>query len=281
MASEFSVALARFVELYRHDPWSVASFLDGDFSSETLEVDKNGNREAELTIAKRTLIDTPDVNSLLRLSLDSFSAVEAKDITYEHWYRSQEVWNVDLNFIAEFFAEKLGKSPEEALHWIFNEVRKSQADTARKPDFNVLFTLRFASQLDTMVEKLNGLDDLTCSEILSNPVRKLLQEAHDCFLHGLEAASAITCGAALEETLKEVLPHCDERWDLGQLLQDAKESSLLSDDEWGMGDDVREFRNLAAHNPKEFSRRSQVQKISLLSNTRAVVEILLREKQES
>lgn len=280
MASEFSVALARFVEVYRHDPISVTSFLDSDFSSETLEAEKDGNREAAFTIAKRTLIDVPEVDSLLRLSLDSFSPIESDDITYERWRRRLEDWNCDVKKIAEELAKNLGKSSDEALFWLFSETRKSGVDKAKKPDFHAIFAWEFTLKLDSMVDKFNGLDDLTCSEILSDSVQRLLQEAHYCFLHGLEAAAAITCGAALEETLKEILPHRNERWDLGQLLQEAKDIFLLGDEEWGMGDDVREFRNLAAHDPKEFSRRSQIQKISILSNTRAVVEILLRKNQE-
>jgi hypothetical protein len=211
--------------------------------------------------------------------------IESDEVTFERWCRLIEVFRPGSSEkLIELFGRdpKLnGKSREEILFWLYSEGLKRQVEEAMKPDYHAIFTWQFALKLDLMIDKFNCLEELTCNEILSASVRGLLQESHYCFLHDLEKAAAITCGAALEEALKEVIPHRDGRWNLDQLLQDARDRSLLTDEEWGMADDVREFRNLAAHDPSEFTHRSRIQKISLLSNTRAVIEILLRKHQES
>ncbi len=150
--------------------------------------------------------------------------------------------------------------------------RQEQLSPAQSADLGLYFAKDFVSNLDQMVSRAEALDRVEYSEILSATQKSLLREAHRCYLHRFDAATVVMCGAVLEQTLKDVLKL---DWKFDQLLQEAEERNLLKPEEYGMADDVRELRNEAVHDLTTFLKRPERQRATILSNTRAVVGILL------
>jgi len=155
---------------------------------------------------------------------------------------------------------------------------QEQLSSAQPTDLGLFFAKDFVSNLDQYVSRSEEFDQVEYSENLSPNQKLLFRQAHRCYLFGFEAATVIMCGAILEQTLKDVL-----RLDLNlrELLKEAEVCGLLAPEEWGMGDDVRELRNEALHNLSKFLKRPEHQRATILSNTRAVVGILLSGNSET
>jgi hypothetical protein len=139
------------------------------------------------------------------------------------------------------------------------------------PDVALFFAKEFALNLDHIASGVEGFDRLNCDEIEEPHFRRLLLEAHRCYLYGFDYACAIWCGAILEEALRTVL-RSDAKLD--ESSWDALQNHLLTEEQYRMADEVRELRNDAAHNPVRFVQRSKVIHASMLANTRAVLVAL-------
>lgn len=269
MASEFASLLARFVEVYRYCPDDLKRLLnDKEMWSEYLDHRKKGDRDAENQLSSRALFELrPEQNAEL---LDGFESIPSGELG-DDFYR-QVFENADLDSLAD----SLGLSREDVIPYMVTQIKIQRGHDTERPDFHSAVTLDFATRVDAIVERFSHLENLGLSGLPANR-RELLKESHRCYLYGLEAATAITCGAVLEDSLREIIPNSDGlKFD--QLLETARKSQVFSWEEWGSGDDIREFRNLAVHDPEEFYRRLQAQKSDLLGNTRKLIEILLQKR---
>lgn len=270
MSSQFATYLKAFLQLYLRDPDGLFGSLDGAAQGASAWLKDEQEVEQTIKVRLEALKEALEKSSLLRF--------ETNNSTQDPQFQINE--NTKTLTLDELKAKYLNRTFVANL----SEPEPGDLLSNKMDGSEFLLTWHYASKLEDMAIKLTSFDDLVISDIVSSSVRTLLQEAHFCFLQGLEAASAITAGAALEETLREVLgiSKDQERKQLCQLLKEAKKRSILIDeDDWKMANAVRESRNFAAHNPKEFLRGSQLQKIGILDNARKVIEKLYSHKKKT
>lgn len=272
--SEFVALFERFIELYRHSRADLALALSQEFSSESLDAEKRGNENTVADVEKRALLQDREVSALLHQTLHRFPPVESDILDERFLDETLEQNKVDINA----WAEALGVSREQLIPFLKAGIEKDEAKKAEMPDFHVYFAWDFASRIDTMVARISNLEEIKYRDVVSATTRKLLQQAHICYINGFEAATVIMCGAILEQTLKDVL---QLEGKLEQLLGAAEGCGLLTPEQWGMGDDVRELRNYAIHDLPKFLKQPEHRKATILSNTRAVVGILLSGNSDS
>jgi hypothetical protein len=270
--SQFALLLDRFIEIYRHAPDTLEALLrHGEFCDEALEARKLGSTRTVEEVGKRALLeDRLEARAMLQRTLADFPPIEKDEQSFASWEHAFRDSNrVDLDSLASSF----GMTPEEFIRSVMKSSADAAAQDALRLDFHAYFAWDFAAKVDEMVARLQGLEELEYSEILSETARRLMQQAHLCYLQGYDAATAIMCGAVLEQTLKEALHR--ESGELNDLLRDAEDASLLTPRQWGMGDDVRKLRNNAIHNLPKFLKRPEHERATVLSNTRSVVRALL------
>ena len=273
MASELATLMARFLQVYRHDPASLRRYLESNSSDEISCEDPPavlvGDQIAAALVKARTLVNSALIDQEAQQLLSTFPEIASVPFDVECHRRSFERLNLDP--LAAFLA----MNREDVVPWLIDEIRTKNSHDLSEPDFGVYFTREFLVRLDDLVSRVEGLEELEYGDIVSDNLRSLFQEAHRCYLYGFDVSAAIMCGAILEQALKETLK-------LGggmeMLLETAEGDELLSPVERGMGDDVRVLRNEAVHDYEKFMRRRQEPRATLLSNTRRVVKTLLSAK---
>lgn len=281
MASELSVWLARFIDIYEKTPdqgMSLKSFLeqpyvwsdDDDPSAET--VGSDARRGAKRT---RQFIDR---------RIPGGAAVEAEFLDLLNEFDPSR--SISAAEVHEFFGQRRkaiedgaaesGKSMEDFALNLESQAIERQRSELRSPNLHIHFLKQFAIQLDKVASRTQNLEELAYRDILVPEVRSLLHEAHYCYLFGFEAASAVMCGAVIEQLLRRAFAIPDkEDLKLESALYEARVSEKISQTIYEMAEDVRNLRNMAAHHPKTFDQQSPARKSTILSNTRAVAKAIL------
>jgi len=283
MASELSTWLARFVEIYQQSPDDGASlkcFLDRPFIwaededdaldlGTVVEDASRGSKRARQLVSKRIPGDA-QVEAEFQILLRTFEP--QRSLTIEE---AKDHFQEEREMVAEI-AEEAGVSEAEVRAQLAKLRIDRKREQLRSPDLSIYFLKKFAALLDSVVEKTRNLEELSYRDVLSEELRGLFQEAHYCYLYGLESSSAIMCGAILEEGFRKRCGYgSTQRLKLEEVIFNALEEGVISHEIFEMADEIREMRNLAAHDPKGFKDRSAGMRATILSNTRSVVKALL------
>jgi len=283
MAFDLQSLLVRFLQLYRLDPGGLEHLLV--MEADDLEKKDPGAFAWDATAAEalksRALIDSKELAESVNHLVSQFPDVPEQGPRSDDFYRLLfRGWDFDR--VAELIGSDL--RGEEFRKWYFQDIRdrdeqerQAKRSAPRKPDFATYFAWDFVFRLNSLVSRTQSLSDLEYRDIISANLRRLFQEAHRCYLGGFDVSVAVICGAILEQALKETL---NLDWKLDQMLKEAEERGVLTPEEWGMGDTVREARNYAVHDLPKFTR-PEIDKSALLSNTRNVVKKLLAAKSQA
>jgi hypothetical protein len=242
---------------------------DYDMLLDTAEIDWKESL-ADDEVEKRVLTGQKAAESELRTKI--FDRTEGTNALFSELSneKSAITRSITIDEIRKAVEEQRTRQQEKTAS---AEIEGPSPQTAgdTQPDLGLQFAKEFALNLDKLVWRVEGLDRLNDEEILDTNLRELLREAHRCFLHGFDYASAILCGAILEQALRTALT-CEAK--LEESSWEALQQGLLSEEQYRMANEVRELRNDAAHNPAHFRQYSDTVRASVLSNTRAVLVAL-------
>jgi hypothetical protein len=283
MAFDLQSLLVRFLQLYREDRADLERVL-------LLECDGFEEKDPGATawdslaadaLRERTLIDSETLSREVDRLVSLFPVIPEPGLKSEEFYRQFfRDTGRDLDRVAAAYGSDL--RGEEFEKWYIQELRAQEKEDRlqkeseqRDPDFATGFAWEFALNLPKIVSRVQSLGVLDYGDIVSDNLRALFIEAHGCYLGGREISVAIICGAILEQALKETLK---EDWKLELMLTEAEERGILTSEEWGTGDTIREIRNEAVHDLPKFMRRSEADKREMLGNTRQLVRKLLAEQ---
>jgi hypothetical protein len=146
------------------------------------------------------------------------------------------------------------------------------------PDVEVALLRRLVTQLGDVVPVLEALAATDFREIRSDGVSKLVEEAHFCFLMGLESGAAILFWAAIELALKELLTKRDaldrrlwEKITVWDLLNDAEERLGLANTIRVDAQFVYDLRKLAVHDWPKFDEEDIFKRTSLIEKSRQII----------
>jgi hypothetical protein len=297
MAFDLRSWMLRFLDIYQKDPDSIEQLL---IDAEDAQADQGATSWDGATadvLRERTLIESDEVRREVEHLIACFPGIpEGAAETFESFKRSTfEILYQDpefLNQLTEILGKTLGvnvspekvKGNEAFAQWLFergqersNRDREARSRAPVTSDrIAIHFAQQFAVGLNDMVSRAKSLENLEFADLVSNDLRELFQEAHHCYLHGRELSVAIICGAILEQALRDTLKSDCK---LEKMLEDARERGILTWEQWGTADTVRQLRNLALHDQDEFRRWSASDKAALLFNTRAAVGNLLSKEQ--
>ncbi|MGC2635814.1 MAG: DUF4145 domain-containing protein [Acidobacteriaceae bacterium] len=283
MAFDLQSLLVRFLQLYRLDREGLERLLM--LEADDLEKKDPGavawDQAAAEALRSRALIDSTELAERVSHLVSLFPDLPEPRPRSEDFLRFV-FRGADLDRVAELLGSDL--RGEEFEKWYFQHIREVLEQerqvkrlAARQPDFAAYFAWDFALRLNSLVSRTQSLADLEYKDIISGNLRILFQEAHRCYLDGFEFSVAVICGAILEQALKQTL---NVDWNLDLMLKEAEDRGMLTPEEWGMADTVREARNCAVHDLSKFLR-PEIRKATLLSNTRNVVKKLLAARSQT
>lgn len=280
MAFDLQSLLFRFLQLYRLDRAGLEHLLLVE--ADDLEKKDPGafswDRTAAESLESKTLINSKLLEERVGHFVSLFPDVPETGPRSDEFYRFVfREW--DLDRMAELIGSDLRGEAFE--NWYIQDIReRDELERERKrseprdPDLAAYFAWDFAMKMPQVVSRMQLLEDFEYRDIVSEHLRVLFQEAHRCYLGGLDLSVAVVCGAILEQALRETLK---VDWKLDLMLKESEDRGILSPEEWGMGDTIREARNYAVHDLPRFMRR-EIDKAAILVSTRTVVKRLLTAK---
>lgn len=290
MAFDLQSWLLRFLQIYQLDRESLEDILIRAEDAETKPGVSAWDGSTAEAIRARTLIESGGLEKEVKRLTALFPPIpETPPETFESFRRHYEAMcQFNPRFfgvLAEVFGLGANITPEELIRnegfqkflvSLFQqqiaEERENRKQSSPTPDrLAIHFAQEFALKLSDLVSRAQKLEDLDYGDIVSDNLRLQLQEAHRCYLYGLDVSVAILCGSILEQALKERL---GLDWKLELMLREAEDQGILTPEEWGMGDTVREVRNYAVHDLEKFMQPN-IKKSALLADTRKVVRRLL------
>jgi len=116
------------------------------------------------------------------------------------------------------------------------------------------YSYQLVTRLEQIAERASALDPIQL-KVASDPVKNLLQAAHEVYLYGFDVACIALCRSLIDHALKDRLsvpPH--ERPALRSLIDRARRAKLLDEPERHSAEEVEEAGNKAMHNLSNLRR---------------------------
>jgi len=116
------------------------------------------------------------------------------------------------------------------------------------------YSYQLVTRLEQIAERASALDPIHL-KVASDPVKNLLQAAHEVYLYGFDVACIALCRSLIDHALKDrlsVSPH--ERPALRSLIDRARRAELLDEPERHSAEEVEEAGNKAMHNLSNLRR---------------------------
>jgi hypothetical protein len=157
------------------------------------------------------------------------------------------------------------------------------SDRADEDDLEAFLVVELLGKVPKAVNRAAQLDQISLERVPDMELRRYFEEAHHCYLYGLDVACAVLCRAILDSALQR---RCDPRRDLKRsvptpeyferLLEEAERGGLLADDRPGCARKVRRAGNDAIHEFPTFARLWEHKLVEILDDTRKVLLDLYR-----
>lgn len=149
---------------------------------------------------------------------------------------------------------------QKILFGALQRLRDSGTSSGNDNGLNLLdmrYSRELVQMLPNVVTKASSLQDLELSSIPNRSVQRYFQEAHYCYLFGLNRACAVMCRAILESSLKEVLGAQNNWHELIDLAEQPRHDGrpLLDGERIEAAKKVYRAGNLAVHDEEQFDVR--------------------------
>jgi len=116
------------------------------------------------------------------------------------------------------------------------------------------YSYQLVTRLEQIAERASALDPIHL-KVASDPVKNLLQAAHEVYLYGFDVACIALCRSLIDHALKDRLSvPSHERPALRSLIDRAWRAKLLGEPERHSAEEVEEAGNKAMHNLSNLRR---------------------------
>ncbi len=187
-----------------------------------------------------------------------------------------ELIEEEMDRLIEYLAAKDGISVADMKKAMETKAEERRCEELRLPALHRALLRRFLRNLDQMVERVEALEVLPLRwEKVPIHLQILVSNAHESSFLGQEVATAVLCGAVLEEALRVRLGQ-DQFKELGAGIKRAAEIGLLSDPSPALraAREIQARRNEAIHDPKRYLAKPHMAKEAILFSARYVLATL-------
>ena len=238
MASDLSLLLHKFLDLYKRDPDALHRHLDDPIlvdsedipPVEQLGLIREGERIAQERIGRNTLINTSGAtarHALLQNALGDSREHAANTASDKNLQRLLARAKSKPNPNPEFFADNARKWQE-------------QEDSA------VELLRYFADRIDAVSAAFNILPDEDFDVLIPEASRPLFRECHLNIAFGNTRTCMILCGAILESALKYAMPISNNEKP-HELIKVAERIGHFTSNEGSQAHNIVENRNRVVH----------------------------------
>jgi hypothetical protein len=152
------------------------------------------------------------------------------------------------------------------------------SERADEDDLEAAFVMELLGKVPEAVSRAAQLDQMNLERVPDKELRRYFEEAHHCYLYGLDVACAVLCRAILDSALQRI---CDPSRNLkrevqpyeyfDKLLDEAERGGLLADDRPACARKVRHAGNDAIHEFPRFEHLWEHKLGEILDDTRKVL----------